>query len=224
MSETLSDDDLTRWKRKQDFLAHEVYTKVNSIPKLYEDITYFSNNHNITVNHLLYRMKQEFETVEVGFDRDAILVWQMIQMNDYGVPVEIEHFEEWQLLAFDVERTFDPQIPSTQTDPTILTAWLQTNYAASQQILTAIQESPDLRTQIEEHTQRRTILDNIFHTFSWLPGSLKTTTYAWTVVKSTINRQRSRIHLPSKSTPITVNPSTVHAAFIHNLLLRLESI
>lgn len=121
MSETLSDDDLARWKTKQDVLAHEVYTEVNSISKLYEDITYFSKNHAVTVNRLLYRIKKEFETVEMGFDFDAILAWQMIQRNDYGIPVEIEHFEEWELFSFHVDRKFDPNIPTSQTDPNILT-------------------------------------------------------------------------------------------------------
>jgi hypothetical protein len=121
MSETLSDDDLARWKTNQDVLAREVYTEVNSIPKLYEDITYFSKTHAVTVNRILYRMKQEFETVQMGFDMDAILTWQVIQRNDYGVQVEIEHFEEWELFSFDIYRQFNPNIPTTKTDPNILT-------------------------------------------------------------------------------------------------------
>jgi hypothetical protein len=142
----LSDEDIHLWQNRQNYYTDKVYNQVETIPRLYEDITYFSSKHAIPINKLLYRIKTEFEQDPFGDDHDAILAWQMIQQNDYSIPVEIEKFEDWEMIFFGVTRTFNPSIPPTKTDPDILTKWQQTNHEMTQQISTTIQESPDLRT------------------------------------------------------------------------------
>lgn len=103
MSKKLSDDDLRTWVTGSDYCTDQVYDQVRMVPRLYEDITYLANTHSgtVTVNHLLYRIKEEFEAVPPGVDLDAILAWQMIQKNDYGMwMIKIEELsacsQSWQ--------------------------------------------------------------------------------------------------------------------------------
>jgi hypothetical protein len=177
-------------------------------------------------------MKQEFETVEVGFDRDAILTWQMIQKNDYGMRIKIEEFEEWDLLCFEVKRTFNPGIPKTTTDPEILRQWKKTNKEMSQQILTEILQSPDLRANItvlmHKHNKLRNVmLNEILYRLSLLEESQRTVNNALELVKQHIAKQpEQRISL-LESKPISTQPFGPdvgpHNAHLQGLLLELKS-
>jgi hypothetical protein len=64
----------------------------------------------------------------------------------------------------------------------------------SQEILTVIHELSDLHTEIKQYTQTRSlpsILNDIIHTLSWLPGDLQTPISAWNWVKSNMYQKRS---------------------------------
>jgi hypothetical protein len=194
------------------------------IPRLYEDITYLANRLSltVTVNHLLYRIKEEFAAVPPGYDLDAILSWQMIQKNDYGMRIKIEEFEEWDLLCFEVKRTFNPGIPKTTTDPEILRQWKKTNKEMSQQILTEILQSPDLRANItvlmHKHNKLRNVmLNEILYRLSLLEESQRTVNNALELVKQ---------HL-LESKPISTQPFGPdvgpHNAHLQGLLLELKS-
>jgi len=221
--EELSDDDLHMWVTGSDYYTDEVYDQVRMIPRLYQDITYLAKRLSltVTVNHLLYRIKEEFAAVPPGEDLDAIWTWQMIQKNDYGMKIEIEEIAEVDLLCYEVNRTFNPDIPETTTDPEILRQWKKTNREMSQQILTEILQSPDLRENItvlmHKHNKlRKVMLNEILYRLSLLEGSQRTVNNALEMVKR---------HIAIK--PISTQPfgpdEDLHNAHLQGLLLELKS-